>query len=293
MKRIWFALLAYNVLSFLLAGATLAWGQGVEARLVVKPPKLTPMSPPPTPAPGAVAVIIAGQSNAVGRGTQTPADSTPEYGVYVIKGDGKVYSGADPLSITVPSGVGFGRTLARTLIDTGYAPEVWLITCAIGSTSATSWANAPLLGTYHQAPEATLYPAVGSWLYSDCLMQALLARRMGLSIVATAWHQGENGCGSLAETSARVARLTTIRDRFKSDFPGSVFVGGELSRSNTCAYLEETNAATEQVSDAYVSSEGLTNLVGDPLHFDRASQIELGYRYGAAIYTLLTRPLTP
>lgn len=48
--------------------------------------------------PGAVAVIVAGQSNAVGRGVIRAEDKVPEPHVYVMKGTGYAYEAADPLS---------------------------------------------------------------------------------------------------------------------------------------------------------------------------------------------------
>lgn len=236
--------------------------------------------------PGAVAVIVAGQSNAVGHGILLPEDLEPEPGVYVVKQNGRVYPGADPLHLG--GGVGFGRTLARELILGGY-PQVWLITAGVGNTSAPAWARGLLTASYHVPSEAQLYAAAGSWLTIDCQLQVQLLRRAApdIKVVAIAWHQGESGCASLAATNVRVADLTQIRDRMKQDNPGAVWVGGELARSTACPYRAQTNQATEQVADGYVTSEGLTTNPGDLVHFDRASQHELGSRYGRKILELL------
>ena len=238
--------------------------------------------------PGAVAIFVAGQSNGVGRGIQTAADLVPEPDVFAVKSDGQVYPGADPFSSTVGSGVGFSRTLARGVIDAGRAPQVFIVNCAIGSTPAHAWAVAPLMSRdFHRATEKALQSRIGSWLYIDCAMAAQIVQRLGVEPIAVAWHQGETGCATLGATQTRAADLTIVRDRFKADYPGIVFVGGELARTNRCRYLAETNAATEAVSDGYVASDGLTVNVGDTLHFDRASQQELGRRYATKILELL------
>jgi len=227
---------------------------------------------------GAVAVLVAGQSNAVGRGEQRAMDAAPEPDVYVVKKDGHVYRGSEPMSTLVPSGTGFGRTLARRLIASGYAPQVWLVNCAQGATRASAWAG--------RGPQPKpLHGAVGGWLYMECLLQAQVVRRLGIPVVGIAWHQGEAGCENAVFASEQEGHLRTLRERLRKDFGDVPFVGGELARSNGCAYRGAVNAATEAVSDAFVASDGLTTR--DRVHFDRASQRVLGERYADALLALL------
>ncbi len=237
--------------------------------------------------PGAVAVVIAGQSNAAGRGRMLPEDSIPEPNVYVSKGDGLAYPGSDPFD-WFATGTGFGRTLAADLVASGLAPQVWIVQCAVGETSARQWAGDELPPfTFVAKDPQKVNRLLHGRLYGGCVMQALPLTRRGVRIVAVAWHQGENGCGNAAAAAKQADYLTEIRSHFLQDFPGSVFVGGELAQSDTCPYRETVNQATRDVADAFVPSDGLLAPGPGNVHFDRASLREFGHRYAAAILGLI------
>ena len=240
---------------------------------------------------GAVAVIIAGQSNAAGRGSLLPEDKTSaEPGVVVVHNDGRIVPGIEPFD-SLP-GTGYGRTLARTLIEAGIAPEVWIIQCAVGGTPITNWIGAdvthpfiPPIGLGGIEPKQ-LRVAAGSNLYLGCLAQAAIARHHGIQrFIAVAWHQGEYGCGSPVNSAAQFDRLQILTHQFKTDFPGIAFIGGELARwSGQCAYKSVVDDATLRASDAFVSSEGLES---KGVHFTRSALREFGTRYAEAILSVI------
>jgi len=124
-------------------------------------------------------------------------------------------------------------------------------------------------------------------LYREAIKQAHAALQQGGELKGILWHQGEANSDRWEEypqlLKEHVARL---RREFKNTrLP---FVFGQLGPWN-----EQYQAFNQMIPhqaqviphSACVRTVGLTNF--DPYHFDRASQLELGKRYAAAMLGLL------
>lgn len=235
--------------------------------------------------PGAVFVLVEGQSNGAGRGELLPADSAvAESGVYVLRKDGRAWTAAEPYDWPNPAGgvgTSLGRTLARDLLNSGLGiSQVWLVHCAVAGTPITRWT-----GEAVPAGTSLAVKNAGGVDYTLCLQLAAQLVHLGVRPLAVAWHQGESGCNNAAETALYADRLRRIRDRHRAWFPGILFVGGELAESYGCTYKGMVNAAVAAVSDGLASSAGLTTR--DGTHFDRDSLRELGSRYAAEVVRLM------
>jgi hypothetical protein len=256
-----------NVMTLTISGILLLAGAVVDPAAVV--------------VPGAIAFFDSGQSNAAGRGELLAEDTSPELGVYVLRKDGRAWTGAEPYDYPSPTGgVGttFQRSFARRLLAEGYAPQIWLVHCAVSGTPITRW-------TGEQVPAGTSLAIknAGGVDFQLCMQLAAQLVYLGVRFEGVLWHQGESGCNAADMAAAHESRLRMIRDRFRAWFPGIVFIGGELAESYSCTYKTQVNAATCTASDACVSSVGLPTR--DGTHFTRSALRELGLRYADAFFS--------
>jgi hypothetical protein len=222
------------------------------------------------PAPGAIAFVIAGQSNALGEAPLEAGDDQPVPAVQVLRRDGFVYDSAEPIG---GAGYGFGRAFAQAFLAQHTAvPEVWIVQCAVTGTPISAWQP-------------------GFEPYDGCSTLIHEAQGMGLPIRAVLWHQGEANARSkpLAWNYGRALR--SLIENLREEIGGFVpFVAGELGRflpqedyPVRSSIVGQTSRATmRRCGTAFVLSKGLTDK-GDDVHFDHASYDELGRRYAAAL----------
>ncbi|HVM49135.1 MAG TPA: sialate O-acetylesterase [Candidatus Acidoferrum sp.] len=224
--------------------------------------------------------LLMGQSNMAGRGKIEPEDRTPHPRVVVFTANGQWEPAIEPVTHDKPAmlgagpGLAFGKAMARK------EPRVsiGLVPCALGGTPLRRWEP-------------------GADLYSNAVQRAELAMRDG-TLKGILWHQGESD--SVTSTNARTygERLAHMVAEFRRDLgcPNLPFVAGQIGRflyergPEHAPYARIVNDAVARLpkdlpAAAYVSSKGLKDK-GDMLHFNSASQRELGRRYAKAMLKL-------
>jgi hypothetical protein len=178
-----------------------------------------------------------------------------------------------PQVLGVGPGVPFGKAMAEKNPDV----TIGLVPCAFGGTPLKRWQK-------------------GGDLYSNAFHRAGLAIKAG-TLKGVLWHQGESdSTPALAKTYGE--RLDQMIRDLRADFgsPDLPFVAGQLGEflytrgSNNVAEVRLVNDTLAKLPERVphtgcASSAGL-NHKGDQLHFDAASQRELGRRYAAEMIRL-------
>ena len=249
-------------------------------------------------------VLLAGQSNMAGRGYAGPDDLTAIPNLLMIRPDGKWQSaiepitkdrsfigtfnasgekvlGDDPFETVLPQGdqkvcgVGPGRTFGRLLAQDNPNRTVGLIPCAVGGTTLSAWVPG---GADNW--DATNFP------YDNAIKKARAAQKSG-RIVAVLWHQGESDAHK--QTENYLEKLRTVVRNFRRDLQlddNVPFIAGDMAsfyEEKISAHIDIVDhalevLAVEEPAFRVVHTKDL-NHRGDNLHFDTASQHELGRRY--------------
>jgi hypothetical protein len=226
--------------------------------------------------------LLMGQSNMAGRGRIEAEDKTANPRVLTFTTNGSWQVAVDPITWDKPAiaGVGPGVAFGKAMAESNPKVTIGLVPCAVGGTPLSLWEK-------------------GGDLYSNAVHRAKLAMKSG-TLKGIIWHQGESDSKpGLAETYGdRLAQMIQdIRAELKS--PRLPFVVGQLGEF---IYMREVNNLTEArlVNDTLAkiparvphtgcaSSAGLTHK-GDQVHFDTASQRELGRRFAAEMTRLTTK----
>jgi hypothetical protein len=223
--------------------------------------------------------LLMGQSNMAGRGKVEAEDRTPNPRVMTFTTNNTWQVAVDPITWDKPTiaGVGPGVAFGKAMAESNPKVPIGLVPCAVGGTPLSRWEK-------------------GGDLYSNAVYRAKLALKSG-TLKGIVWHQGESDSKpGLAETYGdRLAQMIEdIRADLKS--PRLPFVVGQLGEF---IYTREANNLTEArlVNDtlakipdrvphtACACSAGLTHK-GDQVHFDTASQRELGRRFAVEMIRL-------
>jgi hypothetical protein len=219
-------------------------------------------------------VLLIGQSNMAGRGTIEPQDLVPIPGVFKLNAENQWVPAIDPLHWDKPkvAGVGLGREFARSLVDAHPGARIGLIPAAIGGTSLDQW-------------------KAGGELYNQALARLRIAQKSG-KLVAILWHQGEADASKAERASSYASRWVVMIKQLRVDAgaPNVPIVAGELGEYLQRSYAHVVNEQVDSLPRlldhvALAPSKGLTPM-SDILHFDSASQRELGRRYAAAFFTI-------
>lgn len=223
--------------------------------------------------------LLMGQSNMAGRGKIEPEDKTPNPRVLTFTTAGQWEVAVEPITHDKPTvlGVGPGLAFGKAMAGNNPGVTIGLVPCAFGGTPLSRWEK-------------------GGDLYANAVVRTKLAMKNG-TLKGILWHQGESDSKpGLAETYGdRLAQMIQdIRaDLTSRDLP---FVVGQLGEF---LYTRRTNNLVEarRVNDALAKlpgraphtgcarSNGLTHK-GDQVHFDTASQRELGRRYATEMLRL-------
>jgi len=264
-------------------------------------------------------VLLAGQSNMAGRGIVSASDPDGATSPDIFMWDpdaGAPVTARDPIihpeRFVKPTGVGPGLTFAKSYLarlkDTGYPNrKVLLVGAAWGGTSFI--VNDP---TYHHRWMATDDPAVGGDLFRGAvqLANAAITKAKALDnssrLVAILWLQGESDVQN-GGAPTYAANHTALMGAFRTRISGAGTVPIVVSEMAPCMYaqcaaevrrpngqnisatdlntmLDHVHHIDDSVSKStWVSSAGLSSN-SDNIHFNAASQRELGKRFFAKFW---------
>ncbi len=234
-------------------------------------------------------VILAGQSNMVGRADFDGGASYPD-GIFQYDRNGQIVAASAPLDHHDAIAGDMGLDLQFAIAFKAAYPNVELVflPAADGGTgfSDGQW-------------------GVGEPLYADLVTRAnaLFAENPAFQLSAILWHQGERDSGLASYRDELEATIAGLRTEITAASPATLFVLGELLPDFTDASTENA-AVTATIQDvpnrmmytATVSATDPTRLssLGDGLHFDAASLRQLGTRYFEALpVARANRPTVP
>jgi sulfoxide reductase heme-binding subunit YedZ len=217
--------------------------------------------------------LLIGQSNMAGRGVVEEQDRAAIPGIFALSKTDAWVPATDPLHWDKPAiaGVGLGRSFARAVKGSA---DVGLIPAAFGGTSLEQWKP-------------------GSALYQEAVRRTRVAMKAG-TLRGILWHQGG------AETTAQLATsyvarfallILTLRNELGvPTVPVIVGALGPFLEPDKHPFAAEVNRQLQLIptkvpNSSFVSADGLHDK-GDKLHFDTASQRELGRRYATAYLAL-------
>jgi len=230
--------------------------------------------------------LLIGQSNMAGRGTVEAQDKVPHPRVLTLNQAGEWVSAIDPIHFDKSiAGVGPGRSFGLAVAEATPGVTIGLIPCAVGGTPIAMWEP----GAEWDKPKS--HP------WDDAMRRAKLALSAG-TLKGVLWHQGESDSkrdlaasygGKLVELIARVrAELAAADVPFIVGEPGQ-FAGKPWDEFQHQLSQTLRDLPSKLPHTAFVGSKGLTDR-GDKLHFDSASNRELGKRYAAAYLQLVGQP---
>jgi len=211
--------------------------------------------------------LLIGQSNMAGRGPLSAAPSPPHSRVFMLTKELQWAPAQDPLHFDKPEivGVGPGLSFGLEIAARNGSGLIGLVPAAFGGSSLDEWQP-------------------GSAHYAAAVLRARAALSNG-KLAGILWHQGEADSNpAKAATYARRFGVMIAQLRLDLDAPNLPVIVGETGVFRPAG--EAINAVLAGLPGqiphcAFVSAGGLTDK-GDRVHFDSASQRELGQRYARA-----------
>jgi len=226
--------------------------------------------------------LLIGQSNMAGRGNIEMQDTITDPQVFMLNKAENWVPAKSPLHFDKSvAGTGLGLTFGKIMAKESKR-KVGLIPCAVGGTSISIW----MPGAYDKVTKT--HP------YDDAIRRTKVAMKNG-QLKGILWHQGE-GDASKEKAALYEQRFDSLMLNLQNDLSVDIstipVVVGELGRF----YCERNSGGNQinlvlkhiaemQKNRALVSSEGLIHK-GDSVHFDAASQRELGKRYAEKVIKL-------
>ena len=274
--------------------------------------------------------ILAGQSNADGRGLESdisgnPLLDNPSNAIISYLNPGEIVNGVsdgdvssngfqnlaagfsvapgergESLDLGVPSGdnyFGLELSFANAIGEaTGSTNDVAIIKVTRGGTNLRNDWRAP---TADDSTGGFLYEALIGHVNES--LNLLTADGDEANVQGFLWHQGESDSGSPTRIENYPGLFTDlvdgVRDNFGDDIP---VVLGELAPNRTGSGTVPFNETIQTLDDpnslafisgvSVVSSAGLTTPANDLTHFDANGQIELGERFASALASTATVP---
>jgi hypothetical protein len=221
--------------------------------------------------------LLMGQSNMAGRGNIEAEDKTPHPRVYFFTSN-RWEIAVDPIHRDRKSGLGVGPGLnfGKVLADKFSGATIGLVPCAVGGTPLVRWSR-------------------GGDLYSNALQRATIAIRDG-TLKGIIWHQGENDSQREEDANTYGQRLAKMIKDIREDLGAKdlPFVVGQIGEflytRDKSPFARKINEALAKIPEI-VPHTGCAlskdlNHKGDGVHFDSASERELGRRYAAEMIRL-------
>jgi hypothetical protein len=172
--------------------------------------------------------------------------------------------------------VGPGLSFGKAMAEKEPGATIGLVSCAVGGTPLRRWQQ-------------------GGDLYSNAVQRAKLAMKAG-TLKGILWHQGESDSSASSYANSYGDRLAKMVQDIRADLdsPNLPFVAGQIGEflydrgPEHTPYARVVNEAIAKLPEKIPAagcapSRGLKEK-GDVLHFDSASQRELGRRYAAAMF---------
>ena len=240
--------------------------------------------------------LLMGQSNMAGAAGMLPGDEKPVPGIVylpTVATNGFAWlPAAHPLNnrLAANRGVGPGLSFAEEYRRTHPGVTVGLINVAWGGANIANLMK-------------------GSVVYGDGIAKARWAANQGV-ISGVLWHQGESDTVTKPLADTYEGKLDRMIRHIRDDLalPHLPFVAGQLAdfygtgpehnAPERVAQIATVQAALTKLPKrmqhtASVSSSGLKSMDWHNVHFDRASYIEFGKRYAAALQSLETPTKAP
>ncbi len=219
--------------------------------------------------------LLIGQSNMAGRGMIEPQDTITDPNVYMLNKENKWVLARSPLHFDKSvAGTGLGLTFGKTMAKKNNK-KIGLIPCAVGGTNIRMW----MPDGYDNVTKT--HP------FDDAIKRVKIALQHG-QLKGILWHQGE-GDASRERVPFYEQRFDSLLVNLGKELSVNIgklpIVVGELGQF----YCEKNpeakliNHILRHIANAHpnmslVTSKGLTHK-GDTIHFDAASQRELGQRF--------------
>jgi hypothetical protein len=227
--------------------------------------------------------IMAGQSNMAGRGFVEPQDTIPNPRILTLNKENKWIIAKEPLHFYQPklTGLDCGVSFALELIKSlGDSITIGLVPCAVGGSSVDNWLEGKAFNNVE--------------LSRNFEERAEVALRSG-QIKAILWHQGESDA-SFEKIHNYKGKIDTLFNRFRKAAGNDTIpiIMGELG---SYYYPEDQQALWDSVnvqirriavkgSHCYCVPTNDLTPNDDRIHFNAASQRELGKRYAHKFITI-------
>lgn len=273
-------------LSCLPASASAAQKQAKPSKVLEKYPPLKPLDMA-KPSDGWQSIdlfLLTGQSNMKGRGhlPEQPKDASRIAMLHMR--DDRWYAARDPLHLVGDSqtyqgagneGVGPGLTFAESLLETNKEAGIGLIPCAVGGTAISLWQK-------------------GAKLYEDAVRRAKLATASTTTLQGKVrgvlWLQGEADSKE-DRIPLYSERLLKMIDDLRSDLKDdslpfiacTILEGADRTKPSGKSKINEIllSLPKQRKGTACVDARDLTGHIGDNVHYDTASQEEIGRCFAA------------
>lgn len=217
--------------------------------------------------------VLAGQSNMAGRGSIEGIDTLSSGRILSIDENGKLIPAKEPLHFYEPKmkGTGCGLAFGKELLQ--YIPKdvtILLIPTAVGGSSIDQWLN----NSKHRDVE----------LLANFAKQVELGKKYG-EVKAILWHQGESDANPEG-IRVRQEKLRLLASEFRAIVKNEslpILMGELGSYSKNKQYWAQMNEQMRLYSSTDINTSIISTAdfadKGDSLHFDSASQREMGRRF--------------
>lgn len=271
----------YSVLLIFLIQSFFSWAQSTKEERTKYFPKQELKVNQVPPKTNVWVFIMAGQSNMDGRGFVEPLDTIPDERILTINRSNELVVAKEPIGFYTPDykGLGCGLAFAKELLSN--IPDsitLLLLPTAVGGSPINKWIE--------DLPHRNIK------LYSNFLEKVEMGKQYG-EIKAILWHQGESDANEEGIKN-RMKNLKKLFSSFRKDIGNTKLpiVIGELGTySKTPELWAEINKVNHKYSrkdkySALVETDDLKDK-GDRVHFDGASQREMGRRFADQYLNLI------